>query len=237
MKRFKCKKITKNKIDMIIVLIMIVTLVIMHFFNQNISPKIFSIALSKLDEINTLYIKKDILPKADIDELLIVNLNSKEEIVFVDVDYNKAYDLMKKIIVKIQDNLFLLEQGKIENFKNARELKNYNNNLYLELPLGLAYDGVLFSNLGPKVPIKLSLYEHVLGTVETEVKEYGINNAILNVTLTLTLEQKLILPYQEEKVVKNYELILGSKVINGKIPSFYNGAYKNSSSIIDIDWH
>jgi len=131
----------------------------MHFFNKNISPKIYNIALSKLDEINTLYIKKDILPKTNIDELLIVNLNSKEEIVFVDVDYNKAYELMKKIIVKIQDNLFLLEQGKIENFKNAKELKSYNNNLYLELPLGLAYDGVLFSNLGPKIPIKLSLYE------------------------------------------------------------------------------
>lgn len=234
MKRFKCKKITKSKIDMVIVLILIITLVIMHFFNQNISPKIFNIALSKIDEINTLYIKKDILPKTNIDELLIVNLNSKEEIVFVDVDYNKAYELMKKIIVKIQDNLFLLEQGDIKDFKNARELKSYNNNLYLELPLGLAYDGVLLSNLGPKIPIKLSLYEHVLGTVETEVKEYGINNAILNVTLTITLEQKLILPYQEEKVVNNYELILGSKVINGKIPSLYNGAYKSSSSLIDI---
>ena len=115
MKRFKCKKITKGKIDGVIVLILIITLVIMHFFNKNISPKIYNIALSKLDEINTLYIKKDILPKTNIDELLIVNLNSKEEIVFVDVDYNKAYELMKKIIVKIQDNLFLLEQGKIEN--------------------------------------------------------------------------------------------------------------------------
>lgn len=234
MKKFKCKKITKQKIDMILICIFILTLIIMHFFNQNISPKIYNIALSKLDEINTLYIKKDILPKTDIEELLIVNLNSNEEIVFVDVDYNKAYALMKDIIVRIQDNLFLLEEGKIEDFKNARELKSYNGNLYLELPLGLAFDGLLLSNLGPKIPIKLSLYEHVLGNIETEVKEYGINNALLNVTLTISLEQKMILPYQEEKIIKDYTLVLGSKVINGKVPSFYNGAYRSNSSIIDI---
>lgn len=234
MKKFKCKKLTKSKIDLLLVCVLILTLIIMHFFNQNISPKIYNIALSKLDEINTLYIKKDILPKTNIDELLIVNINSNEEIVFVDVDYNKAYELMKSIIVKIQDNLFLLEQGNIENFKNARELKSYKGNLYLELPLGLAYDGLLFSNLGPKIPIKISLYEHVLGNIETEVKEYGINNALLNVTLTISLEQKLILPYQEEKIVRDYSLLLGSKVISGKVPSLYNGAYKSSSSTIDI---
>lgn len=193
MKKFKCKKITKSKVDMLLICIFILTLIIMHFYNYKISPKIYNIAISKLDEINTLYIKKDILPKTNIDELLIVNLNSNEEIVFVDVDYNKAYELMKSIIVKIQDNLFLLEQGDIKNFKNARELKSYKGNLYLELPLGLAYDGLLFSNLGPKIPIKISFYEHVLGNIETEVKEYGINNALLNVTLTISLEQKMIL--------------------------------------------
>lgn len=206
----------------------------MHFFNRSISPKIYNIALSKIDEINTLYIKKDILPKTNIDELLIVNLNNNQEVVFVDVDYNEAYKLMKDIIVKIQDNLFLLESGNIENFKNAKELKSYNGNLYLELPLGLAYNGNLFSSLGPKIPIKISLYEHVLGNVETEVKEYGINNAILNVTLTISLEQKMILPYQEEKIVRDYTLILGSKVINGKVPSLYNGSFKSTSSAIDI---
>ncbi len=234
MKRFKCKRMTKSKIDMLLVCVLILTLIIMHFFNNKISPKVYNIALSKIDEINTLYIKKDILPKTNIDELLIVNLNSNEEIVFVDVNYNKAYELMKNIIVKIQDNLFLLEQGKIDDFKNARELKSHNGNLYLELPLGLAYDGLLFSNLGPKIPIKISLYEHVLGNIETEVKEYGINNAILNVTLTISLEQKMILPYQEKKVVQDFSLVLGTKVVNGKVPSLYNGAYKSSSSTIDI---
>lgn len=106
MKRFKSKKITKRNVDMLIIFILIITLIIMHFFNRSISPKIYNVALSKLDEINTLYIKKDILPKTNIDELLIVNLNSNQEVVFVDVDYNEAYKLMKDIIVKIQDNLF-----------------------------------------------------------------------------------------------------------------------------------
>lgn len=234
MKKFKSKKITKGKIDCVIILILIFTLIMMHFYNTNISPKIFNIALSKLDEINTLYIKKDILPKTDIEELIDVNLNSNNEIVYVDIDYNCAYDIMRDIITKIQNNLLLLESGDISYLKNARELKSYNGNLYLELPIGLAYEGVLWSNLGPKIPVKLSLYEHVLGTIETEVKEYGINNALLNVSMTISLEQKLIIPYQEEKIVRDYKMILGSKVINGTVPNFYNGSYKSSSNLLDI---
>ncbi len=234
MKRFKSKRITRGKIDFILISILVLSLIMMHFYNRNISPKVLNIALSKLDEINTLFIKKDILPKQDIEELIDVHLNSKEEIIAVDVDYNTAYKMMKEIIVNIQNNLLELENGNIHDFKNARELKSYNGNLYLLLPLGLTFDGVLFSSLGPKIPIKISHYEHVLGTVETEVKEYGINNALLNVTLTVSLEQKLIIPYQEEKITRDYKMILGSKVIQGTVPSFYNGTMKSISNLLEI---
>ena len=69
-------------------------------------------------------------------------------------------------------------------------------------------NGVLFSSIGPKIPIKISFYEHVLGTVETSISEYGINNALLKVTLTIDLEQKLILPYKEQKVFNQYKLVI-----------------------------
>lgn len=234
MKRFKCKKINQHHVDFILVVIIIVTLIMLHFYNRNISPKIIDIAVSKTDEINTLLIKRDILPSTNIDDLLHITLNSKEEIIFIETDYNEAYRIMKEVVSKIQNNLLRLERGEIEEFSNNRELHSYNNNLYLLIPLGYSLPGVLFSSIGPKIPIMISMYEHVLGNVETEVVDYGINNALLNVTLTITLEQKIIMPYKEEKITRDYKMVLGSKVINGKVPSIYNGSYKNMSSIFDI---
>lgn len=234
MKRFKCKKIKTGHIDFIIVIIIFISLIMLHFYNKNISPKIIDIAVSKTDEINTLLIKRDILPTTNIDDLLKVNLNDKQEIIYVETNYNEAYQIMKEIVTKIQNNLFALERGEIKEFSNNRELHSYNNNLYLLIPLGYSLPGVLFSSLGPKIPIMISMYEHVLGNIETEVMDYGINNALLNITLTITLEQKIIMPYKEEKIIRDYKLVLGSKVINGKVPSIYNGNFKNISSLVDI---
>lgn len=150
----------------------------------------------------------------------------------VDVDYNYAYDIMYDIVKKIQSSILELENGNISNFQNHKELQAYKKNLYLSIPLGLSDNGVLFSSIGPKIPIKISFYEHVLGTIETSISEYGINNALLKVTLTIDLEQKLILPYKAQKVYNQYKLELGSKVINGSIPNIYGGSIFQKSGTI-----
>lgn len=233
MKRFKTKKLNKKKVDFILLTIMLITLFILHFYNSNISPKIVDIASSKLEEISTLHVKKDIMPVVKVDKLINVVLNDKEEIIYVDIDYDYANEILINAVSKIQKNLLELEKGNVEDFSNGKELKSHNGNLYLLLPIGLAYDGFLFSNLGPKIPIKLSFYEHVLGNVDTEITSYGINNALLTVYLNISLEQKIIIPYKEQKFTRTYSLTIGSKVINGKVPSIYGGTLKNSSNILE----
>lgn len=233
MKRFKTKKHTNQKIEIILICIIALTIFFLYYYNKNLSPKILNIAENKLEEISTLYIKRDITPKnAELDRLIKTFKNDKDEILTVDVDMDYAYEIMLEILKKIQNNIFQLEAGNIDSFDNARELKSYHHNLYLEIPMGLAHEGLLFSNIGPKVPIKLSFYEHVLGTVESTITEYGINNALLKVYLTVSLEQKLIIPYKEQKYKRDFTLLLGSKVITGKVPNFYGGAIKTTSELI-----
>ena len=236
MKRFKTRRRRKHNMMIILLLTVLVTISLLWYYNHNISPKMLDIAKSKLEEITTLYIKKDITPiDADLSRLILTTKNEKNEILTVDVDMDYAYDIMIEILRKIQDNILTLESGDISYFKNNNELKSYNGSVYLLVPLGLAHEGVLFSNLGPKVPIKLSFFEHVLGTVETTVTGYGINNALLKVYLTVTLEQKLIIPYKEETFKRNFTLLLGSSIITGSVPTIYGGALNSSSNVIEVE--
>lgn len=233
MKRFKTRKKSHGRIDFVLLIIAFTTLFILHFYNTNISPKIVEIASSKLEEITTIYIKKDIVPTVDLDELITINLNSAGEIIYVDIDHDYANEIMVSVVGKIQNNILELEKGNIKEFQNSNELKNYNGNLYLSVPIGLAHNGYLFSNLGPKIPIRISFFEHVLGNIDTTITEYGINNALLKVYMTVSLEQKLMIPYKSQTFTRDYSLVLGSKVIIGTVPSIYGPSLKTTSPILE----
>lgn len=232
MKRFKTKNIKKERIDLLIFIVAIITVIFLHYYNKNISPKVLELGKDKIGEITTIYIKNDIMPKqTDLNRLIKVN-TFDGEIKDVDIDMDYANVVMDEVVEKIENNITKLESGDISTFKNANELKSYNNNLFIKIPLGLSFDGLLFSNLGPKIPVKISFYEHVLGNVDVELSEYGINNALLKVYMIVSLEQKITIPYSKEKVNQDYKLLLGSKVINGTVPSIYGSSYKKSSSIL-----
>lgn len=235
MRKFKTKRNKQKNIGVVFVLILLFLFLLFYYYNKNISHKVINIAEEKLEEISILYIKKDIVPKKVVlNDLLKINMNQNGEITYVDIDMDYARELMVEIVSNIQNNIFDLEKGNIKQFENSNELKSYKGNLFLLVPLLLAEDGVLIQQIGPKVPIRLSFYEHVLGNIDTTITEYGINNALIKVNLEIELEQKLILPYTEKNYKRTFSLVLGSKIINGKVPSFYGGKYNKSSSILEM---
>lgn len=226
MKRFKTKSVKAKHNELLILLIIIIILLFLKFYNKNITKKILDIASTKIEEVTNLYIKNNIVPESvDIEKLININKNAKGEILYVDIDTNYANQIMVSVIKKIQNNIFELDI-------NDSLLKKYKGNAYLKVPLFLADDGALINNLGPKIPVKLSFYEHAFGNIEVELLDYGINNAIIKIYLEVMLEQKIYIPYKEEKLNKKFSLLIGSKIITGTVPNIYGGSiYKSSSDL------
>ena len=235
MRTFKTKRKNKKYIQVMLISIVILTSILINYYGTNISKKIELIAQEKLEEISILYIKKDITPdNIELNELIKINLNEKQEIIYTDIDMDYARKVMVDIVGKIQNNIYKLESGNISNFKNANELKSNDGNLYLLVPLMLYTDNVLVQNLGPKVPIKLSFYENVFGDIKTNITEYGINNALITIELTIELEQKIIIPYKEKEYKRVFSIPLGSKVINGKVPNIYGNGLTNTTGKLEV---
>lgn len=224
MKRFKTKTVKAKHKELIILLIIAIILLFIDYYNKNITKKILDIASTKIEEVTNIYIKNNIVPEnVDIEKLININKNDKGEILYVDIDTNYANQIMVSVIKKIQNNIFELEI-------NDSLLKRNKRNTYLKVPLFLADDGALINNLGPKIPVKLNFYEHAFGNIEVELLDYGINNAIIKVYLEVILEQKIYIPYKEEKLNKKFSLLIGSKIITGTVPSIYGGTIHKSSS-------
>ena len=78
----------------------------------------------------------------------------------------------------------------------------------------------------------MQLIGDVASSISTNVKEYGINNALIEVGVTIEVNSRVILPYISNDIKIKGTIPIALKVIQGKIPSYYLSGFKSDSNII-----
>ena len=122
-------------------------------------------------------------------------------------------------------------------FINSEEynIKNLKNGVISEIPMGIISNNVLLSNIGPKIPVKLNLIGNVVSSVETTVKNYGINSALIEIYAKVEVTEEVIIPFQTERIKIVNNIPVAIKIINGKVPDYYrDGKLSTSSNILSI---
>ena len=66
----------------------------------------------------------------------------------------------------------------------------------------------------------------VTSNIETEVKPYGINNAYIEMRISLTVTARIVLPFVSEKVVISNVIPISMNVVQGTVPEAYISSYK-----------
>ena len=152
-----------------------------------------------------------------------IKLNDKNEIIYIDYDYGYINEYLKEQLA----SLFMkLESASLNNQYYDEKLN------ILIVPIGISTDNLLLSNMGPKIPCKLNVLNNIDISLKTRIKDYGINNSLIEIYALINIKSTVINPVIEDKLVKEYEILIDSKVIEGKIPSYYGGVIEKSSSIV-----
>lgn len=133
------------------------------------------------------------------------------EIKMITYDSYEATKLINEITNNIQD--------KLDSFSNS----NY---VITEIPLGLIFKNGLLRNFGPKVSVKLDIIGDVISELETEVKPYGINNALVEVRVKIDANAMVVLPLVSKEVDITNIIPISINIVNGSIPEAYISTYK-----------
>ena len=92
----------------------------------------------------------------------------------------------------------------------------------------MIYNIPILIPLSPNVPFKISILGNTSNEMITEVKEYGINNSIIELRIKCIINLQIILPFKS-KIIKNEKnILLSSQVIQGKVPDYYGGIISSS---------
>lgn len=227
---------------LIITLVIILSFMFINYYSKKAYPILKSYAEAETKKLTILIINKAVtkqLYNMDVEELFKVTYNKDGEIILIDFDTKKTSKILSNMTSLVELNMRAVEEGKIDMLElPENSLSNYNMDLLskkiiCEIPFGLTTGSSLLSNIGPKIPVKISLVGDVSTNFSTEVVEYGINNALLKVIVNISVTTKVILPITSEDLTINANIPIGMKVIQGKIPNYYLNGFTTKSNIVE----
>ena len=201
----KLKERLKRKYYILITFLISLFLFIIIFslYSKKLNPKLNDyIDFLVKDEIYKKVIKSNnFITNEEVNDILYIDKNNSNEIVYLDYDIDKTYKLLNKYI----DNL------KKDNSKSK----------ILTVPFFIASDNIIISSLGPKIKFKYEIIDNVKGKIKTKVTDFGVNNALVEMYFELEIGYLVIIPMNKKESVLKTEILISSKIINGKVPSFY----------------
>lgn len=244
MRRMRLKKKKKLHSKVLILLFIILGIYFsLKLLSNKITPILLNYAENETRRIANIIVSKavdsEILEIIDDNFFLITKENG--EIKSIDFDPVKLNNFLTKIIDKVQTNLKLLEHGEVDKLDlDNSELIYYDKEklkegIFYEIPMGVIFNNPFLNNLGPKVPVKLTLMGEVISNLETKITNYGINNALIETSINLKLTEKVLLPISSKSINVEYNIPLSIKMIQGSIPNYYFNGLESKSIVVPVE--
>ncbi len=236
-KRLK-KKIKISKIIMIIVfLIFFLTYSLLKTYYKYVKEPLIVSAKVKLEKFTNNFLSNsisyDILNDKNLENILVINKNKNGEILYVDYNLDKAYEALEIITDVIYEKINDLETGYYSDVQDE-EISPTPRGLMLKMPLFVASNNPLLTSFGPDIYTRINFDGAVLTNIKSQITEYGYNNALVELFVTINISEQLLTPVIKDKIEVNYDVLVASKVINGRVPEFYDGVIENESANLDI---
>ena len=201
----KLKERLKRKYYILITFLISLFLFIIIFslYSKKLNPKLNDyIEFLVKDEIYKKVIKSNnFITNEEVNDILYIDKNKSNEIVYLDYNMDKTYKLLNKYI----------ESLKKDNSKSK----------ILTVPFFIASDNIIISSLGPKIKFKYEIIDNVKGKIKTKVTDFGVNNALVEMYFELEIGYLVVIPMNKKESVLKTEILISSKIINGKVPTFY----------------
>ena len=198
--------------------------------------KSVSTFLLDLSEIEVKMISKEILVEAvnkvlidniDTSDLFIITKDDRGQIKTIDINSKKANQILMVLNTEVNQYIKELEFGRssiidIENnLATNQKISSGKSGLIFEIPMGVITKNAFLSNLGPKIPVRVSLNGDLKSQLLTNVESYGINNAIIKISVRLSVSEQIILPLTSREVALSSDIVIAMKMVQGDIPSYY----------------
>ena len=152
-----------------------------------------------------------------------VEKNKNGDIVDISFNNNRINEFLYLTTNQLLESIDKLENSNYENIYLSNNKK-----LIFFVPINVIHDIPIISNICPKIPFKIEIIGNIDDKASNVIKEYGINSSLIEVVLSYTIQIQVIMPFQSKTFTITKDIILDSKIIQGKVPDYYGGFISSS---------
>lgn len=245
LKKIKLKKKTRGRrIKLLIILILLAILfavVQVEYIAKKVESKLLEFAEIEVNKLSKAIVNQAVnevvMNKMEDEELFEIEKNTSNDIQIVDFNPKVVNTILNYINENITRYFEKLENGDSDMLNIKRNtitntlISDSKKGVIFEIPIGMASNNAFLSNLGPKIPVRLSLSGELESCIKTRVENYGINNAIITVYVYIEVSEQILLPITSKKVIIKNEIPLSIKMMQGNVPSYYFNGVDSYSNI------
>ena len=228
----------KNIILFIFIIGIIFALILIKYFSNKIEPSLTKYVESETKRIITIIInnsiRTQISKQIDSNSILITEKDDDQNITTIEFDTQNVNKISSIITSTIEKNLKLVENGNIDelnidlNEVSDIDYQQLKDGIVYYIPVGNINGSFLINNIYPEIPIKFTMSGDVVSNIESEIKEYGINNALIEVKAKVSVSMIISMPFVTKEISVQTSIPLIMKIIQGNIPDYYNGSIGSS---------
>jgi sporulation protein YunB len=89
------------------------------------------------------------------------------------------------------------------------------------VPMGQALNLPIIGNLGPSIPIRFHIIGNVHTDVQSTIREFGINNAYVEVSIHLDVNVQIIIPFASKSAKVEQYIPVAIGLVRGNVPNIY----------------
>jgi sporulation protein YunB len=216
---------------------------IFYWVNARLTPTFLQYAEVQTNKIASMVISKAINSRTtnvlDVNDIIEEVPSKSDSKNMVTTKFNT--DIINKVLSETNGLvLYHLEQAEKGNLSSLPNLDDIEydkqtmedqGGVVFFVPMAEALNIPLIGNLGPKVPIRFHVIGNVQSTVDTSIREFGINNAYVEVSIHIKVNVQIIVPLASKLSVVEQNIPVAMGLVQGQVPQIYTNGQGTPPSV------
>jgi sporulation protein YunB len=215
-----------------------------YLVNVRLTPIYLEYAEVQSNKIASLVVSKAINSRTadvmDVNDIIEEISSDKANSVTTKFNAEIINRFQSEITTLVQTHLEQAEEGNLDNLPYLDDIEydpsamEDNGGIVFFVPLGQATNIPLLGNLGPKIPIRFHVIGDVQSDVVTNIREFGINNAMVEVNILIKVNVQVIVPLATKTTTIKRSIPVALGLISGEVPQIYTKGEGGTQPSIEV---